>query len=307
MAHGVKERKRIAVTGAGGQLGSRLVSAFLERGHDVVALTRTDLDVTDSAQTQRIIRDIGPALVANCTAYNAVDDAERDPAMAFSVNADGPAALAAAIASVGGVMVHYSTDFVFDGRASAPYIEQHTTSPLNTYGRSKLAGEQAIRRENRQHFILRLESLFGGALRPGTTTTVDFFAQELAAGRTVKAATDRTVSPSYVPDVISATLALIEREAPYGTYHCVATGHTIWYDLAKEIALTISARPLVTPISAGALPGRAVRPQFCALDNGKLRRHGIAMPTWQSALRAHLANHPAQQYAEAARIESRIA
>jgi dTDP-4-dehydrorhamnose reductase len=115
------------------------------------------------------------------------------------------------------------------------------------------------------------------------------------------------VSPSYLPDVVRATLALINRQAPYGTYHCVASGHASWYELAKEIALTMSVRPLVTPIAAGALPCRAVRPQFCALDNGKLRRNGISMPTWQSTLRAHLANHSALRQAAALRIASQIA
>jgi dTDP-4-dehydrorhamnose reductase len=307
MADSMNERKRIAVTGASGQLGSRLVRSLLERGHDVVGLTRKDLDVTDETHTRQVVRELKPDIVANCTAYNAVDGAEQDPATAFAVNADGPAGLAAATAAVGSLLVHYSTDFVFDGHASTPYTERDGTNPLNTYGQSKLAGEENVRRENGRHFILRVESLFGGAPRPGTMTTVDFFAEELAAGRVVRAAIDRTVSPSYLPDVIDATVGLIEREAAYGTYHCVASGHATWYDLAKEIALTMSVRPLVAPIAAGALPCRAIRPQFCALDNGKLRRNGIFMPPWQSTLRSHLANHPVLRQVTALRIASQIA
>jgi dTDP-4-dehydrorhamnose reductase len=307
MAHRLNEPKRIAITGAGGQLGSRLVCALIERGHDVVGLTRADLDVTDETRTRRVVRDLKPDIVANCTAYNAVDAAEEDPGTAFAVNADGPAALATATAATGSLLVHYSTDFVFDGRCSRPYTERDTPNPLNTYGRSKLAGEEAVRRGNARHLILRVESLFGGAPRPGTRTTIDFFAEELAAGRTVKAAIDRTVSPSYLPDVINATLALIDRKAAYSTYHCVASGYASWYDVAKEIALTMSVRPLVAPICADGLPGRAARPQFCALDNGRLRRYGITMPAWQSTLRAHLAEHPARHHVAALRIASQIA
>lgn len=290
-------RKRVAVTGAGGQLGSRLVSAFADSGHDVVALKRSDLDVTDESRTRQIIRELRPDVVANCTAYNAVDGAEADAATAFSVNAGGPAALAAATAGAGSLLVHYSTDFVFDGCASAPYTEQDLTNPLNAYGRSKLAGEEAVRLENPRHFILRVESLFGGYARCGARTTIDFLAEKLAAGRVVNAAIDRTVSPSYVPDVIAATLALVDREAPFGTYHCVASGHASWYEVAKEIAATIGATPVIVPISAGELPGRAARPRFCALDNDKLRRQGVAMPTWQAALHLHLAGHPALRQA----------
>jgi dTDP-4-dehydrorhamnose reductase len=189
--------------------------------------------------------------------------------------------------------VHYSTDFVFDGLGEAPYTEYDATNPVNAYGRSKLAGEQAVRRGNSRHYILRVESLFGGDPRSGARTTVDFFAESFAAGRTVSAAVDRTVSPSYVPDVVTATLALSEGKALHGTYHCVASGQTTWFELAKEIASMMGGMELVTPVCARDLPCRAARPQYCALSNEKLRRHGIAMPTWQAALRSHLANHPA--------------
>ena len=160
--------------------------------------------------------------------------------------------------------------------------------PLSVYGASKLAGEEAVRGWDR-HYILRVESLFGGRARPGTQTTIDFLIESLTQGRPARAATDRIVSPSYVPDVVGATLALLSGGHPYGTYHCVASGHCSWYELARQIATLVGAPPIVTAVSAADLPTTAKRPQFCALSNHKLHSLGIVMPTWRAALEAHVA------------------
>ena len=139
----------------------------------------------------------------------------------------------------GTLLVHYGTDFVFDGTASAPYVEDDPVNPLSVYGASKLAGEAEVRSVCPHHYILRVESLFGGAGVGGHRATIDYIADTLVAGSTVRAFVDRTVSPSYVPDVARATRELIARSGPHGTYHCVSTGMTTWYDIAQHIAVEL--------------------------------------------------------------------
>jgi dTDP-4-dehydrorhamnose reductase len=280
-------RLRIAVTGAGGRLGSSMVSALASAGHGVVALTRTDLDVSNVLAVDAVISAITPDVVVNCSAYNAVDAAEANPTIAFAANAEGPAALACAAERVGAVLVHYSTDFVFDGRASVPYVEGAPARPLNVYGASKLAGEHEVS-AIQAHYILRVESLFGGRAPANQRATVDLIADRLEAGETVKAIVDRTVSPSYVAHVARATAALLDQHAPFGTYHCVASGATTWYELAQEIARSRPHPGKIVAVNADEFHTVAPRPKFCALSNRKLEDIGIVMPDWRSALREHL-------------------
>lgn len=265
-------------------LGLELASA----GHDVHALRRTDLDVTRDAEVAAAIDQLRPAAIVNCSAYNAVDAAESDRAAAFAINADGPANLARAAARCGAILVHYSTDFVFDGAAGAPYDEGSATGPLSAYGASKLAGEAEVRRLA-NHYILRVASVFGGEGVRGHAATIDQMADRMLAGSVVRAAIDRTVSPSYVADVSWASRALLEGNAPRGTYHCVNSGFATWYDVAVELSRQLGVRADVVPMKSAELPGAALRPQFCALSNHKLRTLGVEMPSWGSALERHLA------------------
>ena len=195
------------------------------------------------------------------------------------------------------MLVHYGTDFVFDGAASAPYTEVSPTRPLSVYGASKLAGEYEASAA-RAHYILRVSSLFGGQTPVGQRATVDLIADKLAAGETVKAIVDRTVSPSYVPDVVRATIALLDQAAPFGVYHCVASGATTWYELAGEIARLNPGSGTIIPVNAGEFQTIAPRPRFCALSNAKLADLGISMPDWRSALREHLSARALHERAE---------
>jgi dTDP-4-dehydrorhamnose reductase len=223
----------------------------------------------------------------NCSAYNAVDAAETDASSAFAVNARGPATLAAAARRTAAVLVHFSSDFVFDGAAETPYDEDSPTHPLNVYGASKLAGETEARRAGR-YYVLRLESNFGGAACNGQRATVDQITDNIIARRPVRAVVDRTVSPSYVVDVARATRLLLERRAADGIYHCVNSGFTTWYDLAQKVAALIDVPAEITPVMSTDLKVVAPRPRFCALSNRKLRQCGIEMPGWESALERHL-------------------
>jgi dTDP-4-dehydrorhamnose reductase len=278
---------RIAITGAGGRLGTALCCDLVAAGHDVEPLTRADLDITNAQRVSETMHRLRPDAIVNCSAYNAVDAAEANAATAFAVNANGPALLTAAANALDATLVHYSTDFVFDGSASEPYTETDPTRPLSVYGASKLAGEMEVSRA-RRHYILRVESLFGGSCTTAPRSTVDWIAANLLSGRPVRVFVDRTVSPSYVPDVAAATIALLQRDAPHGTYHCVNSGCTTWDELAEELARLLRVAARFEKVLTADVASAASRPRFCALSNQKLRAAGADMPPWRAALARHI-------------------
>jgi dTDP-4-dehydrorhamnose reductase len=268
------------VVGAGGQLG-QATCAGASTTFDIVGVRRAELDVTDAARVAAVVDSIRPAVIINCSAYNNVDGAEDDPVSALNVNAVGVKNLARAAAAAGATFVHYSTDFVFDGRTDRPYVETDEPNPRGAYGLSKLLGEW-LAADAPSHYVLRVESLFGGAK---TRSSIDRILDRLRQGETVRAFADRTVSPSFVEDVVRATLMLLERRAPVGLYHCVNSGWTTWDRLARELAELIG-RPDApiegVPMTSAQL--RADRPRFAALSNQKLRDAGIEMPSWEDAV-----------------------
>ena len=273
------------ITGAGGQLGQTLLAAFAGDG-PTVGLARADLDVTRGRDVLRTMAALTPRAIINCSAFNAVDRAEDEPQEAFAVNALAVANLARAAAEAGAVLVHYGTDFVFDGDTHRPYAESDAPRPASTYAASKLVGEW-LACDAPAHYVLRVESLFGG---PSTrTSSVDRLIAALAAGTPAPVFTDRVVSPSYVEDVAAATAHLLAHAAPAGLYHCVNTGWCTWLELGEEIARQLGVAAALQPIRMQDLKLRARRPRYCALSNEKLRSAGFAMPTWQSALERHLA------------------
>jgi dTDP-4-dehydrorhamnose reductase len=273
---------RVLVTGAAGQLAGAIIEHFSGVA-DVVACPRRDLDITDPAAVSHRVSTFRPHVIVNCSAYNHVDRAEDDPVAAMDVNALAVRLLARAAASNEATLVHYSTDFVFDGRSTRPYTEDDEPRPESIYAASKLLGEW-FAREAPRVFVMRVESLFGGRV---AKSSIDRIIDALLEGRVARAFTDRTVSPSFVVDVAAATHALIERGEP-GLYHCVNSGFATWYEVAQEIRNQLGINGRIEPISVKDLQLAAPRPQFAALSNTKLERAGVPMPTWQDAIARHL-------------------
>jgi dTDP-4-dehydrorhamnose reductase len=280
---------KILIAGAAGQLGLAMTDR-LSRRHDVTPTTLEDLDVTDDRAVRDAVARLAPDAIVNCTAFTDVDAAEERPVEALAVNAFAVRSLARAASDAGCVLVHYSTDFVFDGRACAPYTEADHPNPRSTYACSKLIGEW-FAEETPRHYVLRVESLFGGLPgAPGSRrTSVDRIIDSILAGQEARVFVDRTVSPSYTVDVSMATERLLEERLPHGLYHCVNSGFCTWYELAVEVGrrLGISPRLLAVPVADVKL--RAERPTYCALSNARLESAGIAMPTWQDAIGRYLA------------------
>ena len=275
---------RYLVTGAAGQLGAAFTRRLQTTGADVMALTRRELDLTDGSAVATLVMSARPGVILNCAAYNAVDQAEDDVPGALAVNAFAVHDLARAAAAVDARLVHYSTDFVFDGMALTPYNEDAPANPRSVYGQSKLVGEW-LALETPGSLVLRVESLFGG---PATRSSIDRIIQTLRSGEAPRVFVDRVVSPSYVEDVIDATLALLTLDAPGGVYHCVNTGSTTWHGLAEAVAHLLDSHVGLQGVTMADVPMRAPRPQYCALSNARLNALGVEMPTWQDALARHV-------------------
>jgi dTDP-4-dehydrorhamnose reductase len=278
---------RIAVVGAHGQLGAALVHAAASR-HDVIAFDRRTLDVTDEQAIEAAMAGCRPDAIVNCSGYNAVDAAEDHPVQALEVNAFAVRSLARVARAAGIVLVHYGSDFVFDGTATAPYTEDDRCNPRSTYAASKMLGEWFALDAPRA-YVLRVESLFDGAPNARVKGSVAGIVDALRAGREPTVFSDRTITPTSVVDASEATLALLERNVVPGLYHCVNTGMCTWLELAHEAARLLGVAPTIKAVKMGDVPLKAERPLFCALSNDKLRAAGITMPTWQTALARYVA------------------
>jgi dTDP-4-dehydrorhamnose reductase len=274
---------RVLVTGAGGQLGRALCARL---GRRVVrAADRSDLDLRDSAALERAVRECEADVVMNAAAYNDVDGAERQPELAFAVNAQGPARLALACQETGATLVHVSTDYVFDGRQTRPYTEDDEPRPLGVYGASKLAGEQAVLGSRARSLVLRTSGVFGdGGSRVKGGSFVERILARARAGEPLRVVCDQVFSPTYAPDLAGALLALLERGAR-GLVHVTNSGACSWHGLA-EAALRLAGREVpLTAIRAEQLGRPAVRPAYSVLSNERYRSFGLEpLRPWQDAL-----------------------
>lgn len=277
---------RIAVVGARGQLGAAVVHACRGR-HEAVPLDRSVVDITDAAAVRTAFERIRPDAVINCAAYNAVDQAETHAADAMRVNAIAVRRMVRALD--GAAFVHYGSDFVFDGTSTRPYLETDPANPISVYGMSKLLGEW-FAADAPRGYVLRVESLFGQAPgAPPAKGSVAAIVNALKAGQRPRVFEDRIVSPTSVMDCAEATLALLERDAEPGLYHCVNTGSCTWLELAEEAARLLGVPAELEAVKFADVTFPAARPKYCALDNAKIgAATGFPMRTWQQALGEYL-------------------
>lgn len=274
---------QVLVTGGRGLLGAAIRREFAG-GHDVIAVDRAALDVTDAAAVEQVVSSARPDVIVNCAAFNDVDGAEDAPATALEVNAFAVLTLARAAVRAGATLVHFSSDFVFDGETDRPYVEEDRANPQGAYAASKLLGDW-FALESPRAYVLRVESLFGPPVESGSRRgSLGMIVDRVRAGEEVPVFVDRTVSPGHTPDIARATRALVERGAPAGLYHCVNTGHATWAAIAAYIAGQLGVPLRTRPLTLESASLRARRPRYCALSNRKLAAAGIEMPSWQAAL-----------------------
>ena len=259
------------VVGAAGLLGQDVVAAARAAGRTVTALTRGELDVTDAAACATALA--GAGVVVNCAAFTRVDDAETHEAEAFAVNAVGPANLARAAAATGARLVQPSTDYVFAGDATGhPYAEDAPVAPRSAYGRTKAAGEWAVRAADPSHLVLRTAWLYGagGASFPRTIV------RALRERGTVDVVDDQRGQPTWSRDVADLVVRLVVAGAPGGTYHATSSGETTWFGLAQASVTSAGLDPsAVRPTTSGAFPRPAPRPAYSVLGHAALRRVGV--------------------------------
>jgi len=278
---------RVFITGAAGQLGSAVVARFGDC--ELVCPSSTELDITDGAALRRAITEVGPDLIVNCAAYNNVDGAEDRPQDAFALNAFAVRTLARAAEETGATLVHYGSDFIFDGTTATPYVETSPPSPRSKYGASKLLGEW-FALEAPRSFVLRVESLFGTPRTfAGRRGSMDGIVKGLEEGREIPVFSDRVITPGYVADIAAATRHLVESRATPGVYHCANAGATRWTEIAKELASLLGVEPRLRLVSSDQVALKASRPVYSALSIEKLAAAGFRMPEWRDALRRWLA------------------
>jgi len=277
---------KILITGARGQVGYELAAA-LRRIGTVTALERTTLDLADADAIVDAVRIHSPALIVNAGAYTAVDRAEDERDLAFSINARAPGILAEEAKRIGSVLIHYSTDYVFDGRQMAPYDETATPNPLNVYGESKLDGERAIAASGACAIVLRTSWVY--SLR-GSNFLLTM--RRLAAERDeLRVVDDQIGVPNWARTIAETTATLVSRGLPYvveraGLYHMSSGGHTTWYDFARAV-IGEKAKPRIVPIRTAEYPTPARRPQFGVLETAKFEKtFGFSLPQWRTALQS---------------------
>ena len=284
IADAASARPVILVTGAGGQLGRELVPALSALGN-VVPCDRVTLDLADPAAIRRVVRDVAPRLIVNAGAYTAVDAAESERELAFAVNALAPGVLAEEARRSGAVLIHYSTDYVFDGTRGTPYDETVAANPLNVYGASKLDGERAVAAVGAHAITFRTSWVYARSGRNFLTTI-----QRLAAERDeLRIVSDQTGVPNWSRALARATTKLAANGLAYlreraGLYHLSASGSTTWYEFACAIVGSVAV-PRIVPIGTADYPTPARRPAYGVLDTAHFTRtFGFELPRWGTLL-----------------------
>ncbi|MDQ6914793.1 MAG: dTDP-4-dehydrorhamnose reductase [Actinomycetota bacterium] len=273
---------RLLVTGAAGMLGRDVVDVARGAGHEVAGLSRAELDVVDAAAVERAVADLRPDAVVNCAAFTDVDGAEEHYDEALEVNGVGAGNVAAAADSAGAVMVHVSTDYVFDGTKSAPYAESDAPNPRSGYGRSKLEGELAVAAANPRHAIVRSSWLFG----VGGPNFVATMLERGAERGEVSVVTDQVGCPTFTGHLAGALVALAERGAT-GLLHVAGAGHCSWHDFAVEIFREAGVDCQVHPTDTAATGRPAPRPGYSVLVSE--RPDAPRLPSWRDGLAEYLA------------------
>ena len=277
---------RIFITGGRGQLATDLVAALHD--HQVIALGRDELDITNCSGVRAALDRYQPHLVVNTAAYHSVDLCEDEPERSFAVNAAAPQRLAALCDARHALLVHISTDYVFGGFKSDPYTEDDPVDPISVYGASKAAGEMAVRCTTDRHLIVRTSGLYG---RAGAASKHGNFVRTMLrlgrAGKHIAVVDDQVLTPSYTPDVANVIVQLIQSQAT-GTYHVTNGGECSWYEFADEIFRLSGLMVQLTRRTQAERPTPARRPAYSVLAHDGIRRLGIPEPRpWQEALVAY--------------------
>ena len=276
----MKGNRLFLISGSNGQLASEFKNILTEKGIKFVSLSKDELDITDCNKAEGTIQKIKPDVLINCAAYNFVDKAEEDSRSAFSVNGSGVENLALICKKQNIFMVHYSTDYVFDGKKLDFYGEDDIPQPLNVYGKSKLHGEEAIKKHLVNFLILRVSWVIGSGKQNFLYKLVQWAQQN----RVLKISADEVSIPTFTEDIVKITLLSLDKQLR-GLYHAASSGYCSRYELAKYFIKKIGLKNLIIPVPLSTLNIKTQRPLFSAISNGKISKDlNISIPDWEYGL-----------------------
>lgn len=276
-------KNKILVVGSKGQLGTDMVETAKINGLDCIGLDYPDIDITSKESVSTIINSLKPEVVVNCAAFTAVDDCEMRVKEAYSVNAEGPGILAEVTEMTKSLLVHISTDYVFDGTKETPYLETDSPLPMTVYGKSKLEGELRIAQNSNRYQIYRIAWLYGMHGNNFVKTIRNASIKKANTGEALKVVNDQFGTPTYTVDVCRQIFSTIKRET-FGIFHCTSEGACTWYEFAKVILQASGIKADLQPCTTEEYPRPAPRPKFSVLENGRLKEIGEnLMPDWRDA------------------------
>jgi dTDP-4-dehydrorhamnose reductase len=281
---------KIVVIGANGQLGGDIVQAFEENGDEVCSLTHAEIEVANIDSVWQALRAARPEVLVNTSAMHHVERCEQDPNAAFAVNALGPRNLAQVTRDLETVLMHVSTDYVFDGGKRKPYIESDAPLPLNVYGNTKLAGEHFVRTLNPRHFVLRTSALYGKhpCRGKGGLNFVELMLKLARERGKVRVVDSEVVSPTPTAEVASQ-IVLLSRSDAHGLYHATAEGSCSWYEFAREIFGATNTKVQVEVAGPDEFPAKVPRPAYSVLENRALKTQALNIfRTWREGVRDYL-------------------
>ena len=281
---------KIAVIGGNGQLGSDVVRAFTGNGDEACALTHEDIELSDLDSVTKCVRELGPDVIVNTAAMHHVENCEREPQKSFAVNALGARNLAIVARDTQAILMHVSTDYVFDGSKRAPYVEEDAPLPLNVYGSSKLAGEHFVRTLLPKHFVLRTSAIYGKSpcRAKGGLNFVELMLKLARERGEVRVVDSEFVTPTPTPQ-LAQQMVFLSRSEAYGLYHATAEGSCSWFEFAREIFDATKTSVKLTVANAGDFPVKVPRPTYSVLENSGLKSRGLNIfEPWQNGLRDYL-------------------
>ena len=286
---------RIAVIGANGQLGNDVVQAFARNGDDVTGLTHEQIELSNSESVGNCLSSLAPAIVVNTAAMHHVERCEEQPDRAYAVNALGARHLALTTRGLGAVLMHISTDYVFDGSKGKPYVESDAPLPLNVYGNTKLAGEHFVRTLNPKHFVLRVSAIYGKnpCRAKGGLNFVELMLKLARERGKVRVVDDEYVTPTSTEEIARQVVAL-SRSQEFGLYHATAEGSCSWYQFAREI-FDLTDTPVILEVArADEFPAKVPRPHYSVLENAALKTHNLnVFQPWQAGIEKYLSDRAA--------------
>ena len=281
---------KVAVIGANGQLGTDVVAAFSQKGHAVFSVTHADLEVADLDSVSGTLKEIHPDLIVNTSAMHHVEKCEAEPEKAFASNAVGARNLAAVARDLGAVLMHVSTDYVFDGEKRSPYVETDVPRPLNAYGISKLAGEHFVRSTTAKHFVVRSSAIYGKSpcRAKGGLNFVELMLKLAKERGEVRVVDSEFVTPTPTTQIAEQLVALSRSDA-YGLYHATAEGSCSWHEFAQEIFAVTQTPVRLLLAGPNEFPAKVPRPKYSVLENQALKARGLnVFNHWRDGLHTYL-------------------